>query len=1021
MAATTNPFHAIVGNASARSQLIENLLTSYFSDFPAAEQYELVWEDQFKGNTLDPNKWEVRGVGPRSLGFISPEAVKVENGYLKLAAFEKEGRILLGAVGTQNHFMTRYGFFECRAQLQKSPGIWGTFWIQSTEIAKGEDPAAYGAEIDIMEFFKKPGPDIVSHNVHWAYGPHQQTTHGMQSYLKGVSDGFHNFAVEWTPEKYVFCGWLQILRSHHRHFPHPGIFDSQHGNSRGCQRDKKYRPARCFYRGLCKGLQKEGASGGIHGPMNLSRIAPGVRKECCKGERSLTWFPPSARALIKSRSGLIRAILANPLRPAALAILARRLVLILVPSPAPLFLSGLPASLAFPFRMDEVCHVRFKPDCLMKSILSLGVSWSVLGFLLLARAQMTDVLTYHNDNGRTGQALREEILTPANVNTNHFGKLWILPTDGKVDAEPLYAAGVLIPGHGLRNVLYVVTEHDSVYAYDADSTNLFWQVSMLLTNETTSDARNCNQVTPEIGITSTPVIDRQLGSNGAIFVVAMSKKGSATYFHRLHALDLGTGADRVPPMTVSATFPSSGGTATFDPAQYKERASLLLLNGVIYTAWSSHCDITPYTGWIMGFDETTLAQTSVLNVTPNGSRGAIWMAGGGLCADTNGFIYFLDANGSFDPTLDTNGFPAQNDFGNAFLKLSISSNKLAVADYFANDQNVSENENDGDLGSGGSILLPDMTDAQGNLRKLAVGAGKDANIYLVDRQNLGKYSSSSNVNYQTLGGALGGGVFSVPAYFNGVLYYGAVSDHIKAFPFARARLLSAASQTSITFPSPGATPSISANGAADGIVWATQNTFPAILYAYNATNLAFQLYNSAQAANGRDNFGAGNKYITPMIASARVYVGTTAAVGVFGLLDQTTLTPIEIWRNTNFSNPSNVGAGADGASPSGDHAPNLIKYALGLSPSVPITLAQLPTGSIQTNAGQGYLTLTVNRSADPPDVSLSVQVSSDLINWESGSTNTVTLTNTPSQLVVRDNTPFSQSDARFIRLIVSDP
>lgn len=171
---------------------------------PADLGYQLVWEDQFDGDALDPKKWAVRGAGPRALGFVSPEAVKVENGYLKLRAFKKDGRILLGAVGSQDRFMTRFGYFECRAELQKSPGIWAAFWIQSTEISKGEDPAIYGAEIDIMEFFKKLGTDIVSHNVHWAYGPRQQTTHGMQSYRNGVSDGFHTFAVEWTPEKYVF-------------------------------------------------------------------------------------------------------------------------------------------------------------------------------------------------------------------------------------------------------------------------------------------------------------------------------------------------------------------------------------------------------------------------------------------------------------------------------------------------------------------------------------------------------------------------------------------------------------------------------------------------------------------------------------------------------------------------------------------------------------------------------------------------------------------------------------------------
>lgn len=166
--------------------------------------YELVWADEFDGDALDPKKWEVRGIGPRALGYVTPEAVKVEGGFLKLSACRKDGRIQLGAVGTQGRFMIRYGFFECRAQLQKSAGIWAAFWIQSPEISKGEDPANFGAEIDIMEFFKKLGTDIVSHNVHWAYGPHQQTTHGMQSYRPGVGNGFHTFGLEWTPDKYVF-------------------------------------------------------------------------------------------------------------------------------------------------------------------------------------------------------------------------------------------------------------------------------------------------------------------------------------------------------------------------------------------------------------------------------------------------------------------------------------------------------------------------------------------------------------------------------------------------------------------------------------------------------------------------------------------------------------------------------------------------------------------------------------------------------------------------------------------------
>ena len=195
---------AIGGPATSVAQRPPHGPMSPVRETPKSLGYELVWQDEFKGKALDPSKWEVRGVGPRALGFVSPEAVKVDGGCLKLLAFKKDGRILIGAVGTQGHFMPRYGYFECRAKLQQSPGIWGAFWIQSPKISQGEDPAVYGAEIDIMECFKKLGTDIVSHNVHWAYGPHQQTTHGMQSYLKGVSDGFHTFALEWTPKKYVF-------------------------------------------------------------------------------------------------------------------------------------------------------------------------------------------------------------------------------------------------------------------------------------------------------------------------------------------------------------------------------------------------------------------------------------------------------------------------------------------------------------------------------------------------------------------------------------------------------------------------------------------------------------------------------------------------------------------------------------------------------------------------------------------------------------------------------------------------
>jgi hypothetical protein len=508
----------------------------------------------------------------------------------------------------------------------------------------------------------------------------------------------------------------------------------------------------------------------------------------------------------------------------------------------------------------------------------------------LTSAGRADVLTYHNDNARSGQNLNETTLTLASVTVSSFGKTGFLAVDGKVDAQPLYVSAVAIPGGATHNVLYVATEHDSVYGFDADTGAVLWRVSLLGSGETTSDGRGCSQVVPEIGITSTPVIDRSRGSSGALYVVAMSRNGAGTYFQRVHALDVTSGAELFGgPTNVQASFPgtgagSSGGTLNFDPKQYEERAGLLLVNGRLLTAWTSHCDIDPYTGWIMTFDPSTLAQTAVLNVTPNGSRGAFWMAGSGPAADSSGNVYLLDGNGTFDTTLDAQGFPQLRDFGNAFLKVSTSSG-LSVSDYFSTFDTVSQSNADRDLGSGGTLLLPDLLDATSQVRHLAVGAGKDAHIYVVDRDSMGKWNSSSNRIYQDISGALGGGVFSTPAYFNGMLYYGASGDALKAFPIANARVSSTPSSRSArTFTYPGTTPGISASGTANAILWAVENTNPAVLHAYDARDLTRELYNSNQAAGSRDTFGAGNKFITPTIVNGRVYVGTGNGVAVFGTL-----------------------------------------------------------------------------------------------------------------------------------------
>jgi len=505
--------------------------------------------------------------------------------------------------------------------------------------------------------------------------------------------------------------------------------------------------------------------------------------------------------------------------------------------------------------------------------------------LAVVAATTADVVTYHNDDARTGQNLNEVILTPSNVNSSSFGKLNFFSTDGKVDGQPLYLSSLNLAS-GTLDVLYVVTEHDSVYALDANAGTVLWQVSVLGMGETPSDDHGCSQITPEIGITSTPVIDR---AAGVIYVVGMSKNASGSYFQRLHALDLTSGAERFGgPVDIRASYPgtgdnTSGGNVIFDPKQYAERAGLLLLNGTIYTTWTSHCDFRPYTGWIIAYNASTLARSSVLNLTPNGNEGSIWMSGTAPAADSANNIYFLDANGTFDTNLTAGGFPAQGDFGNAFLKVSTSSG-LAVADYFATFDTVQKSSTDTDLGSGGALVLPDLTDGVGQTWHLAVGAGKDSNLYVVNRDNMGKFNPSANNIYQELAGALPGGVWSMPAYFNNAIYYGPVGSTLRAFSITNARLTTApTSQTSTVFEYPGTTPSISANGTSNGIVWAHENTSPAVLHAYTAGDLTQELYNSSQAG-ARDQFGAGNKFITPTIANGKVYVGTTNGVAVFGLL-----------------------------------------------------------------------------------------------------------------------------------------
>ena len=524
----------------------------------------------------------------------------------------------------------------------------------------------------------------------------------------------------------------------------------------------------------------------------------------------------------------------------------------------------------------------------MKSRTICGLMGFWLCTALLSMA--TDVITYHNDNARTGQNLQETILTPGNVDASTFGRVFTLPVDGVIDAQPLYLSAVSIPGRGTRNVLYTVTEHNSVYAFDADHGDLLWQVSLLRSNETPADTHNCNQIHPEIGITATPVIDRSSGPNGSIYVVAMSKDSNG-YYQRIHALDVTTGQEQFGgPTTIQAKYPghgdnSHGGFVTFDPKQYAERQALLLVNHVVYTAWTSHCDYRPYTGWVIGYDGATLAQTNVLNLTPNGNGGSIWQSGSGMASDGTS-IFLLDANGTFDTKMNKKGFPIKGDYGNAFVKLSTLKNKLTVADYFAGYNTVEESQQDIDLGSGGPLMLPQQKDSEGKMRALAVGAGKNGDIYIVDRTNMGKFNpQNDDAIYQEIPGALSGGMWGTPAYYFGGVYFGPIGNHLLRFKLTQGRLSTTpASSSRNVFSYPGTSPSISANGPRNGIVWTVDHSDPNdVLRAYDALNLEKELYNSNQKVK-RDHLGLASHFGTPMIANGRVYVGTEDGVVVYGLL-----------------------------------------------------------------------------------------------------------------------------------------
>ncbi|MBV9075749.1 MAG: pyrrolo-quinoline quinone [Acidobacteria bacterium] len=500
---------------------------------------------------------------------------------------------------------------------------------------------------------------------------------------------------------------------------------------------------------------------------------------------------------------------------------------------------------------------------------------------------LVDVLTHHYDAGRTGANTSETVLTPANVNSNQFGKLFAFAVDGQLYAQPLYLSGVSIPGKGPKNVVYAATEHDSVYAFDADGGSLtpLWQRSFINPSAgitTVSDAdlpQLYEDIAPEIGITGTPVID---AASGTLYVVTKTKE-NGNFVQRLHALDVATGDEKFGgPVTIQASVPGSGarndgnGNVVFDPLINLQRAALLLSGNTVYVAFGSHGDFDPFNGWILGYDAHNLKQ--VLEYTPDadGAGGSVWQAGGGPAADSGGNIYVQVANGDFDAA------GGGRDYGDSAVKLQPSGSTFNVLDYFTPFDQQTLNQLDHDLGAGGVVLLPDQPDAPSHL---LLASNKEGKLYIVDRDNMGHlHAGDDSQILQTI--QLGGGIFSTPAALGNKVYVSAVRDSLKCYT-VNAGHLTLSSDTGQILGYPGSTPVISANGNSNGIVWTLQVDHQlsdaAVLHAYDANDLSHELYNSTQMA-GRDQAGALVKFTVPVVVNGKVYVGGGDQLTVYGLI-----------------------------------------------------------------------------------------------------------------------------------------
>jgi hypothetical protein len=513
-----------------------------------------------------------------------------------------------------------------------------------------------------------------------------------------------------------------------------------------------------------------------------------------------------------------------------------------------------------------------------------------VAFAFTAITADAQVTTSQYGNLRTGATLSESSLNPENVNVKQFGKLGAFKVDGAVYAQPLFLPSLDIPGKGTHDVLFVATEHDSVYAFDAARPNdsPLWHVSLLdkKRGDTPVPSREvaCPFIQPEVGITPTPVIDLKTGT---LYVLARTMAGHTLahneYFQHLHALAITTGAEKFggPTLTTASVSGRGDGAANgqvrFDPLRENPRASLLLLNHAVYLTWASSCDVGPYHGWVMAYDSQTLAQKAVLNVTPDGEQGGIWASDTGLAADTSGNIFVPTGNGTFDAS--TGG----RDYGDSVLKLALQGSSLEIRDYFTPYDQGHLNDADADVGSSGPLLLPDQPTSP---HHLLLQPTKGAMIYVIDRDQMGKFHSEGDAVVQRIG--MRGGGYGAMAYWNGHVFFACSDDFLRAYTIESGKLKLSA-DSNIKFENPGASPTVSANGDKNAIVWAVATKTwngpdqPAVLYAFDANKIEQPIYTSAQNSS-RDRAATATRFVIPVVVNGRVYFGARGEVEVYGLL-----------------------------------------------------------------------------------------------------------------------------------------